>query len=77
MYCFVYRFVCLLVTGLLGNEQNGREGDGEGEGGYDNPVQDMGDQYSPPDAPLNEPMDPGEGDTCGGGGWGQWRDGQW
>ena len=36
----------------------------DGDGGYDNPVQDhMSDQYSPPDAPLNAPVDPGQQNT--------------
>ena len=48
---------CCCFSGILGD---GRDGEGEGDDRYDNPEQDLGDQYSPPDGPLNAPVDPGE-----------------
>ena len=56
--CFFYCF----GAGVLGNDRD--NSDDDGDGGYDNPVQDhMSDQYSPPDAPLNAPVDPGQQNT--------------
>ena len=56
MRCPSYKF---LFLGLLGNDRDNSNSDGD-DGDYDNPVQDhMSDQYSPPDGPLTAQVDPG------------------